>query len=297
MEIPTLSQSVQLGESTLRVSTPLLFAALGGWVSERSGVINIALEGMMLIGAFAAAAIAYQTQNPWLGMLAGMGAGMVFAGLYALSVIPLRADQIVAGTAINFLAIGLAPFLCKIFYGSGGATPNLGLSARFQSAPIWIALCLVPLGAIWSRSTAMGLWVRFAGENPDALAAAGVRVNRVRWISVLISGALAGLGGMSLSIFLSSSFSRNMTAGRGFMALAALIFGKWRPVPAALACLLFGFSDAIQIRLQGVVLWGADPVPVQFIQILPYLVTIIVLAGFVGQSRAPKSLGLPYRQG
>lgn len=297
MSMPLVSGALLLGSSTLRVSTPLIFAALGGWVSERSGVINIALEGMMLVGAFAAASVAYQTQSPWLGMLAGMGAGVCFAGLYALSVIPLRADQIVAGTAINFLAIGLAPFLCKIFYGSGGATPSLELSARFQSAPIWIALGLVPLGMVWSRYTSMGLWVRFAGENPDALAAAGVRVNRVRWASVLLSGALAGLGGVSLSIFLSSSFSRNMTAGRGFMALAALIFGKWRPLPAALACLLFGLADALQIRLQGVVLWGSEPVPVQFIQILPYLVTMIVLAGFVGQSRAPKSLGLPYRQG
>jgi simple sugar transport system permease protein len=139
--------------------------------------------------------------------------------------------------------------------------------------------------------------VNFAGEHPEALAAAGIRVNRVRWAAVLVSGALAGMGGASLSIFLSSSFSRDMTAGRGFMALAALIFGKWKPLPTALACLLFGFADAVQIRLQGVALWGDEPIPVQFIQILPYLVTIFVLAGFVGRSRAPKALGTAFQEG
>ena len=136
--------------------------------------------------------------------------------------------------------------------------------------------------------------MNFAGEHPEALDAAGIRVNRVRWLAVLASGALAGMGGASLSIFLSSSFSRDMTAGRGFMALAALIFGKWKPVPAALACLLFGFAEAVQIRLAGCDLWGSEPIPVQFIQILPYLVTILVLAGFVGHSRAPKALGTPF---
>jgi simple sugar transport system permease protein len=150
------------------------------------------------------------------------------------------------------------------------------------------------VAATWIlRQTPFGLWVRFAGEHPEALDAAGVRVNRVRWMGVLISGALAGLGGATLSVFLSSSFSRNMTAGRGFMALAALIFGKWKPVPTALACLLFGFTDALQITLQGVVIGGHE-VPVQFIQILPYVVTIFLLAGFVGKSRAPKALGLPF---
>jgi simple sugar transport system permease protein len=138
--------------------------------------------------------------------------------------------------------------------------------------------------------------VSFAGEHPEALDAAGIRVNRVRWAAVLVSGALAGMGGASLSVFLASSFSRNMTACRGFMALAALIFGKWKPVPTALACLLFGFAEAVQIRLQGVSLWGGNPIPVQFIQILPYLVTILVLAGFVGRSRAPKALGTAFRR-
>ena len=238
---------IALIASMLRVSTPLLFAALGGLMCERAGVINIALEGMMLIGAFAGGAVAATTHSPWIGSLGAMLAGMLLAAIYGLFVIRLRADQIVAGTAVNMLAAGL--------------------------------------------------WLRFAGEHPEALDSAGIRVNRVRWAGVLASGCLAGLGGASLSIFLASSFSRNMTAGRGFMALAALIFGKWRPIPTAAACLLFGLADAMQIRLQGVVLWGSDPVPVQFIQILPYVVTVLVLAGWVGKSRAPKALGLPFSKG
>jgi simple sugar transport system permease protein len=212
-------------------------------------------------------------------------------------VITLRADQIVAGTAINMLAMGITPFLCKVLYDSSGSTPALPIESRFQWSPMlwaWVAVFAVH-GLI--QYSPFGLWIRFAGENPEALDAAGIRVNRVRWMGVLISGALAGLGGATLSVFLSSSFSRNMTAGRGFMALAALIFGKWRPIPAALACLLFGFTDALQIRLQGVVLWGTEPVPVQFIQILPYVVTILLLAGWVGKSRAPKALGLPFAKG
>lgn len=285
-----------IAESTLRVSTPLIFAALGGLVSERAGVINIALEGMMLVGAFAGGAVAASAHSPWLGGAAAGAAGMALAAIYGLFVINLRADQIVAGTAVNLLAAGVTPFLCKILFGSTTATPSLPLELRFQSAPVWLALALVAVSWAWLRYLPAGLWVRFAGEHPEALASSGIRVNRVRWAAVLTSGLLAGLGGASLSIFLASSFSRNMTAGRGFMALAALIFGKWRPIPAAAACLLFGFADAIQIRLQGVVLWGTEPVPVQFIQILPYIITIVVLAGWVGRSRAPKSLGLPFQK-
>ncbi|MCM2278821.1 MAG: ABC transporter permease [Oligoflexia bacterium] len=291
-----LAMVEQLAGSTLRVSTPLLFAALAGLLCERAGVINIALEGLMLVGALAAAAAALQTGSPWAGAAGGAAAGAVLAALYALTVIRLRSNQIVAGTAMNMLAAGLTPFACKLLYGSSGATPSLELGARFGSAPIWLAWGLVLCCWAWLRFSVSGLWVRFAGENPEALDSAGISVNRVRWLAVLAGGALAGLGGASLSIFLSSSFSRNMTAGRGFMALAALIFGKWKPVPAAAACLLFGFADALQIRLQGVALWGDRPVPVQFIQILPYLVTILVLAGLVGKSRAPRALGLPFQR-
>ncbi|MCM2324384.1 MAG: ABC transporter permease [Oligoflexia bacterium] len=287
----------QMAGSTLRVSTPLLFAVLGGLLCERAGVVNIALEGLMLVGAFAAVAAALATGSPWTGAAAGAAAGLVFAAIYALMVVRLRANQIVAGTAINMLAAGVTPFLCKILYDSSGASPNLPLDSRFAIAPVWFAWILVVACWSWLHYTPSGLWVRFAGENPEALDTAGVSVNRVRWLAVIASGAIAGLGGASLSIFLSSSFTRNMTAGRGFMALAALIFGKWKPIPAAAACLLFGFADAAQIRLQGVTLWGEQSVPVQFIQILPYLLTVLVLAGVVGKSRSPKSLGLPFHRG
>ena len=277
--------------STLRGSTPLLFAMLGGCLSERSGVINIALEGLMLAGSFAAASIALSTGSAWAGFFAAGAAGAAFAALYSLVVIRLRADQIVAGFAINMLAAGITPFLSKILYNSSTASAPVPIGGRFAYAPIVIAWAGVLVVHFMMRKTRWGLWIRFAGEKPEALDAAGVSVRGVRWFAVVSGGFIAGLGGASLAIFLSSSFARNMTAGRGFMALAALIFGKWRPLPAAIACLLFGFADAIQVRLQGVVLWGTEPVPVQFIQILPYVVTILVLAGVVGRSRAPAALG------
>jgi simple sugar transport system permease protein len=285
---------LQIIASTLRVSTPLLFAAMGWLLSERSGVINIALEGMMLVGAFGAAVGALATHSPWLGLLAGMGAGVVMAAIYGLFVISLRANQIVAGTGVNMLALGLTPFFCKILYDVTGSTPALPMNGRFQTAPLYLCWIVVGLCLAWLKLTRGGLRLSFAGENPEALDAAGIGVNRVRWLAVLASGALAGIGGATLSIYLSSSFSRNMTAGRGFMALAALIFGKWRPLPAAAACLLFGFTEALQIRLQGVRLFGGSAVPVQFIQMLPYVATILVLAGFVGRARAPKALGTPF---
>jgi simple sugar transport system permease protein len=292
----------QLITSTLRVSMPLIFAALGGMYSERAGVINIALEGMMLTGAFGAAVGTYALHSPWLGAACGIAAGGLLAAFYGVFVIRLRANQIVAGAAVNLLALGLTPFFCKVLYDVTGSTPTIPINERFRSEPIWLCaplwICWALVGLSWlviNKSPA-GLWIGFAGEHPEALDAAGVRINRVRWAAVLLSGALAGLGGATLSVLLSSSFARNMTAGRGFMALAALIFGKWRPVQAALACLLFGFAEAAQIRLQGVVLWGTKPIPVQFIQILPYVVTILVLAGFVGRSRAPKALGTPWRR-
>jgi len=287
----------QLLASTLRVSTPLLFAAQGGLVSERAGVINIALEGLMLVGALGGAVGALMTHSPWLGSLLGIAAGIALAAVYGLCVITLRANQIVAGTAINMLAMGLTPFVCKIVYDVTGSTPAIPIDERFLAAPFYLSWATVGLVWFCFKYTPAGLWAGFAGEHPEALQAAGIRVNRVRWMAVLLSGALAAMGGVSLSVFLSSSFSRNMAAGRGFMALAALIFGKWKPIPAALACLLFGFTEAVQIRLQGVSLWGHGPIPVQFIQILPYLVTMLVLAGFVGRSRAPKALGVPFRKG
>jgi simple sugar transport system permease protein len=285
--------SFELLASTFRVSTPLIFAALGGLLSERSGVINIALEGLMLVGAFAAAAATFATHSPWFGSLVGLTAALALAALYALFVIQFRANQIVAGAGINMLAFGLTPFVCKLLYDVTGSTPMIPLNDRFQLAPLVFCWVLVTAVYWWLKKTGGGLWLSFAGENPEALETAGVRVNRVRWFAVLCSGALAGLGGASLSIYLSSSFSRNMTAGRGFMALAALIFGKWKPIPAALACLLFGFTEALQIRLQGTAV-GGKQIPVQFVQILPYVVTILVLAGFVGRAGPPKALGTSF---
>jgi simple sugar transport system permease protein len=264
--------------------------------SERAGVINIALEGLMLIGAWAAAVGTLMTHSPWLGSGLGMAAGIMLAAIYGFFVIRLRANQIVAGMAINMLAFGLTPFLCKILYDVTGSTPAIPRAERFESAPAYYVWLFVAASYVAMKYTPAGLWVSFAGEHPEALDAAGVRVNRVRWAAVLVSGALGGFGGATLSVFLSSSFSRSMTAGRGFMALAALIFGKWHPIGAASACLLFGFAEAAQIRLQGVVLWGTQPIPVQFIQILPYVVTILVIAGFVGRSRAPKALGTPFHR-
>jgi simple sugar transport system permease protein len=219
---------------------------------------------------------------------------MILAALYGLCVIRWRANQIVAGMAANMLALGLTPFLCKVLFDVTGSTPAIPYSERFDTAPLCLGWLLVLACYVFMNYSSGGLWFSFAGERPEALHAAGIHVNRVRWAAVLLSGALAGLGGASLSIWLASSFSRNMTAGRGFIALAALIFGKWKPVPAACACLLFGFAEAAQIRLQGVSLWGT-PIPVQFIQILPYVLTVFVLAGFVGRSRAPAALGTPFQ--
>ena len=228
---------------------------MGGLFSERSGVINIALEGMMLVAFVRGAAVAAKTGSPVEGRLLGVGAGSP-RGIYGFGVITFRADQIVGGTAINMLAAGVTPFVCKVLYDSTSSTPALPIDSRFQWSPMFWAWAVVFATHGLIENHASGLWVRFAGEHPAALDSAGIRVNRIRWTGVLVSGALAGMGGATLSVFLSSSFSRNMTAGRGFMALAALIFGKWRPMPAAIACLLFGFTDALQIRLQGVVLWG-----------------------------------------
>jgi simple sugar transport system permease protein len=280
--------------STFRVSVPLVFAAMGGVMSERSGVINIALEGLMLVGAFAAATGASFTHSPWMGALFGVLAGVALAAVYALFVIQFRADQIVAGTAINLFAFGVTPLLTKAFFDSTGATPSLALADRFGNQPLYLALVVVIGIAFWFRHSRLGLWLGFAGEHPEALSTAGIRVRTIRWFGVLAAGALAGMGGATLSIFLSSSFSRGMTAGRGFMALAALIFGKWRPIPTLFACLFFGLTDAVQIRLQGVPVFGGAPIPVQFIQILPYVFTVLVLAGFMGKSRPPRALGSPW---
>ncbi len=276
-------------ESTLRVSAPLVLAALGGLLSERSGVITISLEGFMLFGAFFATATALATGSHVLGFAAGGLAGAVIGALFGLATQSLRANQIVAGTAFNLFAFGFTPFLCKIFYASSAGTPSLTINGSAW-VPVGVAAVAAAFVHFALQRSRPGLWIRVGGEKPAALHAAGVSVRAVRVGAASAAGFLAGLGGASLSVYLSSSFAKGMTSGRGFMALAAMVFGAWRPIPTALACLLFGFSDALQVRLQGVLLGGA-PVPVQFIQMIPYLVTVVILAGFVGQSRAPAALG------
>ena len=289
--------TIALVWSTVRLSTPLILAALGGLFSERSGVINIALEGMMLAGAFTAAAVTYAAGNPFVGLVAAMLAGMLIAAIHAVACIRYKADQVVTGTAINILMIGMPAFLSGAFFLSSGSTPQIPRDHLIPWTPIVIAFALVPISWYVLYKTPFGLRLRSVGENPEAADAAGVPVARMRYAGVLLSGVLAGLGGAYLSIGQSSLFTRNMTSGRGFIALAALIFGKWRPVQTLLACLLFGFTEAISIQMQGVVkLPSGEDIPVQFIQMVPYILTIIVLAGFIGSSRPPQALGIPYEK-
>lgn len=291
--------------STVRLATPLILAALGGMFSERSGVINIALEGKMLAGAFTAAAVTYAANenlglgvaSPWLGLIAAMLAGLLIAAIHAVVCIRFRADQVVSGTAINILMIGVPGFLSGAFFQSSGSTPQLPKEYLIPWAPIIIAFSLVFVTLYVLYRTPFGLRLRSVGENPSAADAAGISVARLRYSGVLLAGVLAGIGGAYLSIGQSSLFTRNMTSGRGFIALAALIFGKWRPVQTMLACLLFGFTEAVSIQMQGVVkLPSGEDIPVQFIQMVPYVLTIIVLAGFIGQSRPPMALGRPYQK-
>ncbi len=294
--------------SMIRLSTPLILAALGGLYSERSGVINIALEGMMLAGAFTAAAVTIFTHNPWVGLLAAASAGVAVAALHAVATINYKANQVVSGTAINILFLGVPALLSGAFFDSTGATPQLPkdqvlpdialfnpdtmprLASIFNQKPlVYLAFILVAVTFYVLYQTRFGLRLRAVGENPEAADTAGVNVRRMRYAGVLLSGALAALGGAYLSIGQNSLFTRNMTAGRGFIALAALIFGKWHPVGALLACLFFGLAEAIAIRMQGTV-----NIPNQFIQLIPYVLTMIALAGLVRRATPPKALGVAY---
>lgn len=251
----------------------------------------------MLAGAFTAAAVTYAAGNPFVGLAAGIAAGVLVASIHAVACISYKADQVVTGTAINILMIGMPAFLSGAFFLSSGSTPQLPNGQLIPWAPIVIAFALVPIAWYVLYKTPFGLRLRSVGENPEAADAAGVSVARMKYAGVLLSGALAGIGGAYLSIGQSSLFTRNMTSGRGFIALAALIFGKWRPVQTLLACLLFGFTEAISIQMQGVVkLPSGDDIPVQFIHMVPYVLTIIVLAGFIGSSRPPRALGIPYEK-
>lgn len=316
-----LTGGVLLLDATLRVSTPLILAAFAGMFAERSGTIDIGLEGKMLGAAFAAAAAAHATGSPWLGLLAALAASTALAMVHAFACVTHRGDQVVSGMALNILVAGLAPALALAWFAQGGQTPLLADGARFRPVhfPFADRLGDVPvLGALWSEiasghnvvvyaawavvpaaswllfRTRFGLRLRAVGEAPEAADAAGISVVGMRYRAMALCGVLCGAAGASLSIAQNALFVRDMTAGMGYLALAALIFGKWRPVPTLLACLLFAFADAAQARLQGAHIPGIGVIPAQAVQALPYLLTVLLLAGFVGKATAPKASGVPW---
>ena len=293
--------------STIRNSTPLIFAALGGMFSERSGVVNIALEGLMLISAFAGVVGAYLGNSAWVGLGTALAAGLCFALIHALMCITFEADQIISGTAINLLALGGTGFLMVEIFGGGGTSPRVegfkevpipllsnipvvGPALFTQSLLVYLMYILIPITFFVVYNTPFGLRLRATGEVPEAVDTAGVSVWRMRYYGVALSGLLAACGGVYLSMGILSAFTENMTAGRGFIALAALIFGRWNPVGAAAAALLFGFAQAITFQV------SQEVIPIEFIQMLPYILTIVVLAGFGGRAIAPAAIGKPYRK-
>ena len=312
---------IAITESGLRLSVPLIFACLAGLWSERSGVVDIGLEGKMLAAAFAAAAAASATNSAVIGLAAGIIASVGFALIHGFAAISQRGNQIVSGVAINMLAAGLTALIGNAWYAQGGRTPPLEGDARFQpltwpgaesidqipvigplyahilsghSALAYCALIATILSGFVLARTRFGLRLRAVGENPAAVDTAGVSVTKLRYAAVIIAGVLCGFGGAYLSLGQAAGFLTNMTAGKGFIALAALIFAKWRAWPAFWTCLLFGLLDAVAIRLQGVVVPGIGQIPVQAIQALPYLMTVVLLAGFIGKAIPPKASGLPY---
>ena len=308
-------------DATFRVSTPLILAALAGLFSERSGVVDISLEGKMLAGAFAAAAMASYTGSAWLGLVIAIIISTLLSLLHGFACITHRGNQVVSGVAINMLAAGLTILLGVYWFQQGGQTPQLTNEARFLSLElpgtdmlagvpylgkiyqelisghnilVYFAFFMVPLTSWVIYKTRFGLRLRAVGENPNAVDTAGISVTKMRYLAILCCGVLCGIAGAYISTAQNGFFVRDMTAGQGFIALAALIFGKWRPVSVLLACLLFGFLDALAVRLQGVALPGVGEIPVQFIEALPYLLTVILLAGFIGKAVAPKASGIPY---
>jgi simple sugar transport system permease protein len=287
-------------DSALRLSIPLLAACLAGLWSERSGVVDIGLEGKMLVAAFAAAVGAYAFDSAWIGLLAGIGASVAFGLIHGFASISQRGNQIVSGVAVNMLAAGLTAIVGNAWYGQGGRTPPLEGVQRFgavlfgHSALVYIVLLAVPLTWFVLGRTRFGLRLRAVGENPAAVDTAGISVTGLRYTAVILGGILCGLGGAYLSVGQAAGFLPNMTAGRGFIALAALIFAKWRAWPALGACFLFGLLDASANQLQGLSLPGIGEVPVQAIQALPYLMTVILLAGVIGKAIPPRAAGVPY---
>lgn len=319
-----LASFLQILDSTIRLATPLLFACLAGLYSERSGVFDIGLEGKMLVAAFAAASASYATGSVWIGLLAGIGASLLFAAIHGLASITFRGNQLISGVAINFLASGLTVVLGQSWFKLGGQTPALEGGMRFteitfpgaspSTAPladaglidgiyshvisghsilVYVSLLLVPATWWLLYRTRFGLRLRAVGENPAAVDTAGVSVVGLRYAAVAITGLLCGLAGAYMSMGLSAGFLKEMTAGRGYIALAALIFAKWRPWYALMACMLFGFLDAVSIRFQNIDI-GVLVIPVQFTQALPYILTVIILAGFVGKAIPPRAGGEAY---
>jgi general nucleoside transport system permease protein len=292
--------------ATLRVATPLILCAMGGLFSERSGIIDVGLEGKMLMAAFFAAAVAAVTHSAGWGVAAAIAAAEVMALLHGLACITYRGNQVVSGVAINIIAAGLTIVLGNAAFQRGGQTPALeGRSERllplfFPNAGdnilVYVALASVPLTWWIITRTRFGLRLRAVGEMPLAVDSAGISVPWLRYRAVMICGLFTGLAGAYIAIAQNAGFSRDMTAGQGFIALAAVIFGKWRPFPALGACLMFGLLDAVAIRLQGVRVPGIGEVPVQLIQALPYLLTVFLLAGFIGRAVAPKAIGVPYEK-
>ena len=312
---------LRLLDATFRLSAPLILCAMAGLISERAGVIDIGLEGKLLVSAFAAAAVASLTASPWLGLLCAIGVGMTFGLIHGFACITHKGEQIISGVAINILASGLTVVLGIALFSQGGRTPILDRAERFgplnlplsesladapligpiyaelisgHTLPVYLAVLAVPL--IWwiLYRTTFGLRLRAVGEMPAAVDSAGVSVTWLRYRAVLIAGLLCGIGGAYLSTAHGAGFVREMSAGKGFIALAAMIFGNWRPWPVLFACLLFGFLDAGAARLQGVELPLIGPAPVEIILVLPYVVTVILLAGFFGKAIPPRALGTPY---
>jgi simple sugar transport system permease protein len=280
---------------TLRIAIPYLFAASGGVISERAGLIGLGLEGYMLSGAFCGAVASYYSGSPWVGLLGAMAGGIAMALLYAVTAIRFRADQVVVGIAINLLAIGLTRFFLRLAFHSSSNSPRVpgfgaeqsgtGFGALATNPLIWLGIFTVGAMGWLLYRTPFGLRVRAAGEHPAAAISVGIRVDRIRYLAAALSGLLASLGGAYLALD-QHQFSAEMTAGRGFIALAATIFGRWDPLRAALACLLFAAAETLQIQLQGTQL-----IPSQFVEMIPYALTIIALAGVVGRAVPPAALG------